>query len=91
MLDPDGNIISFEVAGTGTGSTTAPTLLININPEEMISGDYTDANGATHGFLIGRGAGISVDVPGAAMTIPANNDGSLNPNAAIAGYYYRCR
>ena len=58
MLDPDGNIISFEVAGTGTGSTTAPTLLININPEEMISGDYTDANGATHGFLIGRGAGI---------------------------------
>jgi hypothetical protein len=84
--DPDGNITSFEVAGAGTLQYYG-TYTFNINPAGMISSDYIDANFAAHGFLIGRGAAISVDVPGATMTIPANNDGSLNPKAAIAGYY----
>src|SRR5712692_5600348 len=62
---------------------------MSINPDEAITGNYTDARSASHGFLRANdGAITAFDAPGAGTgafqgTVPA----SINPAGAITGSY----
>jgi len=55
-----------------------------INPEGQIVGNYTDAAGTVHGFLLSRGTTfITIDVPGATSTEASG----INPRGWIVGNY----
>jgi uncharacterized membrane protein len=54
-----------------------------INPEGQIVGDYTDASGVVHGFVLNRGTFTTIDVPGATDTVV---DG-INPEGQIVGNF----
>ena len=80
--------IKFDVPGAGTGSGQG-TLTAGINPVGTISGNYFDANTATHGDLRAPDGTITkYDVPGAGTGYRQGTvGGSINPAGEIAGYY----
>jgi probable HAF family extracellular repeat protein len=50
-----------------------------INDRRQIVGVYTDAGGASHGFLLSEGKYITLDMPGSTFTHASgiNNDGAI--------------
>src|SRR5271168_4927598 len=62
------------------------TSPVSINPEGQITGNYSDANFATHGFLRAKdGAITSFDAPGPSNgTFPA----FITPQGSIVGTYF---
>ena len=61
-----------------------------INPGGVIVGDYLDGFGVLHGFLLGGGRYVNVDVPGSVMGLPGTLPTSLrgiNPGGDIVGTY----
>lgn len=72
-------ITSFDPTGS---TSTNPS---SINPAGAITGFYTDASFATHGFVRSEdGSFTSFDVSGASGTIPAG----INPAGTIMGSYF---
>jgi uncharacterized membrane protein len=61
-----------------------------INPGGVIVGDYLDGSGVLHGFLLGGGHYINVDVPGSIIgftgSLPTSLRG-INPGGDIVGSY----
>jgi len=61
-----------------------------INPGGVIVGDYLDGAGVLHGFLLGGGHYINVDVPGSIIGLTGSLPTSLrgiNPGGDIVGSY----
>jgi hypothetical protein len=63
----------------GAATTTAR----DINASGSIVGNYTDAHGATHGWLLSEGEFTTIDVPGAVSTLAFG----INPGGDIVGFY----
>jgi uncharacterized membrane protein len=84
LRSPYGTITTFEAPGADTtpGSFNG-TLPYAINDAGVITGFYSDATGATHGFLRdSSGAFTTFDVPdGSLITIPV----ALNVEGSIVG------
>jgi uncharacterized membrane protein len=62
-----------------------------INPGGVIVGDYLDRSAVLHGFLLGGGHYINVDVPGSIIGLTDNLPTSLrgiNPGGDIVGFYF---
>jgi predicted membrane protein len=83
----NGTITTFDVpeAGTGPGQGTFPGLIDCLNPAGVITGFYTDANSASHGFVrAANGTITTFDAPGAVNgTFPL----SINPMGTVTGNY----
>lgn len=60
------------------------TVTFQINNAGQIAGCYTDAAGATHGYVETHGKFQSLDMPGALATIVT----AINNLGAVAGYYF---
>jgi probable HAF family extracellular repeat protein len=74
----DGSFTFFDVPGaTGTRAEGG------INGQGDIVGDFTDANGNTHGFLLSAGAFSTLDVPGATDTFAIG----INDLGAVVGAF----
>jgi hypothetical protein len=59
------NFVSIDVPCSAcSGGIARRTVAIGINPGGDIVGDYTDAVGRLHGFLLSRGQFTTIDVPG---------------------------
>jgi hypothetical protein len=70
----------FTIDVPGATSTEAAA----INPEGQIVGNYADAAGILHGFVLLRGTTfITIDVPGATSTEASG----INPRGWIVGNY----
>ena len=87
LRSPEGKFTTFEAPGAdttaGSFNGTAPT---SINDLGVVTGNYDDANGFSHGFLRSPdGKFTTFDVPGAGGygTQPI----ALNLEGAIVGYY----
>src|SRR5262249_16423992 len=59
------------------------TQALGINPRGDIVGQYDDAEGVTHGFLLSGGQFTSFDFPGATRTTAFG----INPRGDIVGLY----
>jgi hypothetical protein len=88
----DGTFVTFDAPGAGTTPFSFPaqgTFANNLNPASPITGDYVDANSASHGYVRATNGVITTfDAPGAGTgagqgTTPTYND----PSGGIAGYY----
>src|SRR5215813_12052415 len=88
FVGPQPTVTSFDApgAGTGPGQGTQP---FGINPAGVITGFYTDAGDANHGFLRNRNGVITTFDPPGAGTGPGHgtNAFSINPAGAIGGRY----
>jgi probable HAF family extracellular repeat protein len=72
-----GTFTTIDVPGaTGTNVT-------GINPRGDIVGQYTDADGVEHGFLLSGGEFTMIDVPSAMSTSAIG----INPEGDIVGAY----
>ena len=89
----DGSFTTFDVPGAG-GAGTGPypgTLASFINPAGAITGLYTDANYAAHGFVRAPDGTITTfDAPGAGTgsgegTFVETPTGGINPAGEITG------
>ena len=60
----------------GSTSTAA-----NGNSTHEIAGEFDDAGGSTHGFVLSQGVFTTINVPGAAST----SFNGINANGEIAG------
>ncbi len=60
------------------------TLAYGINNSGQIVGEYYDAAGGRHGFLLSDGSYTTLDVPGARVTIAHG----INDTGQIVGYYF---
>jgi hypothetical protein len=84
---PDGKFTSFEVPGADmTVGSFNGTSAASINDAGVVTGEYFDASGESHGFLRGADGKITkFDVPGAGGygTTPI----ALNVEGGVVGYY----
>jgi hypothetical protein len=83
-----GSITPFDAPGAGTGSFQG-TFPAAINPAGTITGFFTDASFASHGFVRAADGTITTfDAPGAGTSFfQGTTAGTINPAGAIAGYY----
>src|SRR5215471_10760828 len=81
-------VTSFDAPGAGTGPNQG-TQPFGINPSGVITGFYTDAGDANHGFMRNRNGAITTFDPPGAGTGPGQgtNAFSITPAGAIAGRY----
>jgi len=79
----DGTITPIDAPGA------QGTFANAINPAGTITGYYTDASFASHGFVRATDGTITTfDGPGAGTSFfQGTNPGTINPAGAIAGYY----
>jgi probable HAF family extracellular repeat protein len=63
------------------------TIAFGINDRGQIVGDFGDAGGAEHGFLLSEGVFTQIDFPGASATVPfaINNRGQITGLIGEAG------
>lgn len=61
----------------------ATSTAVNANSPHAIAGQFDDANGVTHGFVIANGVFTQVDVPGAVFT----SVNGINASGDLAGIY----
>ena len=91
----DGNITTFDAPDAGTTGLSFPqgTAAVDISPDGVILGIYTDANFDNHGFLRARnGSFSSFDSPGQIAAFAPFSFGtnlSMNPAGVIAGTYFQ--
>jgi len=87
---PDGTVTTFDVPGavTGTGPFQG-TKVAGINPSGTISGNYFDANTASHGYLRAPdGAITKYDVSGAGTGPSQGTVGAaINPTGELVSYF----
>ena len=63
------------------------TQPFGINKHGQIVGEYVDAEGRSHGFLLENGVFTTIDAPGGASTIAID----INDNGQIVGVSYTAR
>jgi probable HAF family extracellular repeat protein len=73
----NGVVTKFDVPGATS------TVANEINNNGQIVGDYNDASGAKHGFLLEDGAFTTLDAPDSAQTAAAG----INERGQIVGIY----
>lgn len=76
--------------GNCLGGVAPRTVVLGINPRGDIVGNYTDAVGKVHGFLLSDGEYTSIDVPGELVgtpgTLPTSALG-ISPSGEIVGQF----
>ena len=88
MRAADGVITTFDVSGAGTAPNQG-TLGQNINTPGTINGNYIDANGANHGFVLSKDGTITTFDPLGAGTGSGQGTScaGISPSGAVTGWY----
>ena len=91
LRTPDGKITKFDVRGAGTeaGLGTVVEWAACLNDAGMITGNYVDANGVSHGYVRARDGKITkFDVEGAGTGAGQGTwSWSINPAGAVTAEY----
>jgi hypothetical protein len=87
----DGTIVTFDAPNVGypAGTLYPGTAPTGINDEGDIVGSYTDAAGATHGFVRWRwGTFTVIDDPSSTSSPPATYAQAINDWRMVVGFWY---
>jgi hypothetical protein len=91
LLPPNGNYITFEAPGAGTGyfqGTHSPTFYA-LTPAGETTGWYIDGNNCVHGWVRNpKGKIATFDGPKAACATGGAWSVSLNPEGEATGFYF---
>ena len=82
-LDEDGTAHAASYAFTTIDAPGATGTAVNANSPHAIAGEFDDASGNTHGFVLNRGVFTQIDVPHAVLTTV----NGINANGRLAGSY----